>query len=417
MKRIVILFLIFIAVPLVSAPDGQQLTYETKAVNIEVPVRVFKGEAFVENLTIDDFEVFEDGKPQRIEAVYLIKKTSIERRQENKKFSPETERYFYLFFEMADYDAKIRDALGYFVRNVLLPGDNLAFITPLKTYRMKTESFSVIPREKILDQLLEILRRDVLIGNAEYRDALEDLVGTAKVIGSAISSFNPDSPNPAGRLDPFSTSSGVVEGPSLDEQLTRYSNLLEKLQNLRSVEQDKLLSFATYLKEQEGQKAVFLFYQREFIPKVDPKILSTYASLYQDRPNVIQAVSDLFDLYQRDSPLNVDFVKQAYSDASTAIHFLFISTPRQQIPGILMDEKSEDIYAPFMEMARATGGFAETSANPLSLMRKAVEASENYYLLYYSPQGYKTDGKFRTIQVKVKSGEYRVSHRAGYIAD
>ena len=48
------------------------------------PVRVFEGDEFVDNLTIDDFEVLEDGILQRTEAVYLIKKRTVERREEKK---------------------------------------------------------------------------------------------------------------------------------------------------------------------------------------------------------------------------------------------------------------------------------------------------------------------------------------------
>jgi len=50
-------------------------------------------------------------------------------------------------------------------------------------------------------------------------------------------------------------------------------------------------------------------------------------------------------------------------------------------------------------------------------MKSAVEASENYYLLYYSPRPYVKDGKFREISVRVKNKDYRVVHRLGYYAD
>ena len=104
---------------------SQQLFHESLVINIEVPVRVFKGNTFVENLTSDDFEVYEDGKLQKIEAVYLIKKTIIEREEEQRKFVPETARNFYLIFEVAEFDSKIVDAMDYFIQNILIPGDNL----------------------------------------------------------------------------------------------------------------------------------------------------------------------------------------------------------------------------------------------------------------------------------------------------
>lgn len=56
---------------------AQELQHQVSVVNIEIPVRVFKGDTFIDSLTINDFEVFEDGKLQQIEAVYLIKKTAL----------------------------------------------------------------------------------------------------------------------------------------------------------------------------------------------------------------------------------------------------------------------------------------------------------------------------------------------------
>ncbi|MBU1337777.1 MAG: hypothetical protein KKD56_01770 [Acidobacteria bacterium] len=75
------------------------------------------------------------------------------------------------------------------------------------------------------------------------------------------------------------------------------------------------------------------------------------------------------------------------------------------------------IFALILVMAKATGGLTESTQNPAFALRQASEASRNYYLLYYRPQIYRVDGKFRRIEVKVKGGRYRITHRAGYIAD
>jgi hypothetical protein len=81
-----------------------------------------------------------------------------------------------------------------------------------------------------------------------------------------------------------------------------------------------------------------------------------------------------------------------------------------------MDEHSEDIFQPFLEMAKATGGLAESSSNPSAMMEKAGAALDNYYLLYYAPKNTKPDGKFREIKIVVKGRGYQVLHRAGYFA-
>ena len=78
---------------------------------------------------------------------------------------------------------------------------------------------------------------------------------------------------------------------------------------------------------------------------------------------------------------------------------------------------SAELFGAFHEMAKTTGGITDSSANIASSFERAAIASENYYLLYYSPKNYKADGKFRNIKVKVKGKNYRVTHRAGYIAD
>ena len=104
--------------------------------------------------------------------------------------------------------------------------------------------------------------------------------------------------------------------------------------------------------------------------------------------------------------MDIDKVSQAYADSSVSIHFLFFTEPPKYIPGVRMEEHSEDIFSVFEEVAQATGGFLSSSSNPVSLFKNAVEASENYYLLYYSPLNYKKDGKFKEIKVRIKDKQF-----------
>ena len=82
-----------------------------------------------------------------------------------------------------------------------------------------------------------------------------------------------------------------------------------------------------------------------------------------------------------------------------------------------MEEHSEDIFSIFNDMAVATGGLTMSSSNPEYLFKSAFDASENYYLIYYRPKDYKADFEFKNIKVKVKTGNYRVTHRLGYFAN
>ncbi len=404
MKKVFLL----IAVLIMSlAVFSQQITQESLVINIEVPVRVYKGNTFVDNLTLDDFEILEEGIPQKIEAVYLVKKKSIERKEEKRKFSPEISRNFFLFFEISEYTSKLGDAISYFIHNKIIPGDNIIFVTPLRTYRMVDRALDFKSKEELAQDLKEILYKDSLIGFSEYRNAVGELMGLAEALSSEGSSF--------GQVDRFTTNE--YKDLPLDKKLMRYEDILRMIGSLRRVDQKRFLDFAEYLKNLEGQKYVFMFYQREFIPQIEPRIIDQFMTIYQDSPGILRSLSSLYGFFRRETSLDLDLLKKTYADSSVSIHFLFITTPPEHVPGVYFHEQSEDIYSAFREMSRATGGYMESSANPDFLFRRSVEASENYYLLYYSPLNYKVSDKFIEIKVRVKNKDYRVIHRLGYFAD
>jgi hypothetical protein len=384
MKKIILLA---VSVLLSLSLFAQQVAEESMVINIEVPVRVFQGDAFVDTLTIKDFEILEDGVSQTLEAVYLVNKRSIERSEEKRRFAPDTERNFYLFFEISEYTARLGKAVEYFVH-----------------LEHKT-------RSEIVEQLKGIIRKDALIGSSEYRNTIDELSSLSRGLSVA---FNPDTEETR-QKDGFESIETI--GRSLDEQLNMYYELLTRLETLRHVDEGLLLDFSDYLQDETGQKYVFLFYQREYIPQIEPRILNQYIGLYQDQPNVLHTVTTIFDFYRRETSFDVDKVKRAYADASVAIHFLFLTEPLEPVIGVRFVESSDDIFNAFEQMAFATGGFITSSADPARAFQDALTAAENYYLIYYSPKNRTQDGKFRSIQVRVKTGSFRIIHRVGYFAD
>lgn len=396
----------------------QRIQEESIVINVEVPVRVFKGNQFIDNLKLTDFEVTEDGVPQKVEAVYLIKKRSIERREEERAFRPSITRNFFLIFEINEYMPRLNEALDYFVLEVLKPGDNLFLMTPLKSYRLSAQAMEARPKEKILEQLKGLVRRDALIGAAEYRSILSEMESLAKSLAQLVSS---QANLPAGSVDaPLmimdDLDSAGEQSRSFDEQLQRYVELLARLENMRKVDEANFLAFADFLRNMAGQKYVFLLYQKEYIPKIDPKILYQYIEMYQDRPDIYQTINGVFEFYRRDVSLDTEKIRQAFCDSSISAHFMFITTPRKDLAGVRTDEQVDDIFSAFNEIAKASGGFVDSSSNPASLLMRALEASETYYLLYYTPTNKNRDGRFREIKVKVNLPGARVVHRQGYFA-
>ena len=378
----------------------QELRHVTGVVNVEVPVRVFDGDRFVDHLTIPDFEVFENGRPQKIVALYLVQKTSIQKEEAAvpapNKPAPNTVRTIVLEFEVLDPMPKIDDAMDYFFNEVLQPGDALMVVTPRTSYRFKPEALARLPRRVIAGQLKGKLRSDILAGATEYKRLLANI-------------------------------QDIMQMPIADADLKLHllNATVRQLRDRIGINQASLRELAQTLKGLEGQKYVFLFYEKELIK---------FASMGNfDAEALPAAEMNLADMTEADasrtSEVSPKAVERIFSDASITAHFIYLTQSKMNAAGLDVEylrrdsdelrtkDLSDSIFGSLREMARATGGITESSGNPFSAFRKAVTASENYYLLYYSPADYRADGKFKEIKVTVKGKAYRVSNRAGYFAN
>jgi hypothetical protein len=282
-----------------------------------------------------------------------------------------------LFFEVIDYLPKIGEAIIYFFENIIEPQDNLKVMTPAKVYNFKAAALKHMSREKIAEQIIGKIRKDTLMASREYKNLIEEFFRIKQ-----------------------------IEGLEPDVKREMLKNICRMMRDRSQFDEKRVNEFADYLKEQPGQKHVFLFYQKEMMP-LPP-------GLYElDAYDLMKAVS--FDM---------DKVKAIFADSSITCHFVYVTLePERDAFQQTLDagqewmNQSAEIFSAFKQIADATGGLVESSANPSFSFKKSVQASETYYLLYYTPQNYQPDGKFRNIKVKVKSGNYRVLHRAGYIAD
>ncbi len=374
-----------------------QIQHQVAVVNISVPVRVFDGAKFVETLGLDDFEVREDGVPQRVEAVYLIRGGALKKQEgAPAEPGPETRRNFVLLFQIAEFLPEIDKAIDYFFANVCRPDDIVDIVTPLRTLHLKNRVDSPDRVRKAQTEIKDKLRRDVLILSGAYRSVIESMLAHL----------------------------GAGDPGEAEVNLNSYRTDLDRLKDLRTIDTDRMAAFAAALKARPGSKHVFLFYQREQVPQFnDRKMLE---ALNSNDSELAFKTMELMAAYREDPAVDQEAVRRAFSDAGTDVHFLYITRNRRDpqldvenaatLDGIRMAESSAAIYEIFGQIAAATGGTAAASANPAALLRRAAEASGEYYLVYYRPVDYKPDGKFHRIEIAVKPGGYRVGHREGYIA-
>jgi VWFA-related protein len=353
-------------------------------INIEVPVRVLRKDAFVDGLTLADFEVYENGVRQPVEAVYLIRDKEVQREEKAPGSSPPRPhkiRNYVLYLDLKEYLPKVGDALDFFFSDVLGVEDSLFVVTPAKTYKFRSEYLARVSRRDVSERLKGILRTDIHLGNSKYRNLMVDFYKLE------------DEEFPPEMAD-------VKESLLFDQA--------KEIRDLTELTEEGVMGFAEVMKALPGEKHVFLIFQKEVLP----------AHTFSDdrQAELIKTVG--FD---------VDKIKRYFSDAAITIHCLYITKKpafatrdlfqRRAVPESQLVELSSDIFATFREMAAATGGLTESTSNPNAALRLAADASGNYYLLYYRPLDYRADGRFQEIVVKVKGEGLKVTHRLGYIAD
>jgi len=388
---------------------SQAQTPPAKSGLIEVPVRVYGGNQFVEILRSEDFELLEDGRPQKVEALYLLEKGQIVREEALPEtgFRPQTPRVFYLFFQMTEYFAKIEEAIEYLFKDVLRPGDSVTLITPLKPYSLSPQALTLKTKESLAKEMNSLLRKDIQKGAGEYRALLNELKRLVRTIAG---------PGVSRDQDPATGDADTLSAGGLEMMLTHYKENVQKLESLRLVEPKKFVSVAELLRGSGGQKFVFFFYQREFRPEISPNILNQLMMANQDRDDIRASLSDLFQFYSRDISFDLSKVSQAFADCGANFNFIFIDNQAKYQFGVTMREQSEDVFRIFNQIVRVTGGAMDNSQNPGAGFKKTADNAGKYYLLYYTPSNPQKDGSFRTISVRVKDKDYSVSHRLGYFA-
>ncbi len=398
MKKTTILVTCILA--LVLSGTGQDQS-QTDINSIRVPIRVFDGKNFINNLTIEDFELFENGLKQKIEALYLADGTHISREEEYREFHPNTKRVFYLLFQLTDYNPRLADAFDYLFKDVLTPQDSLVLMTPRQNYSLSPEALASRPPEQLAEEMTDIVRKDIKVGSSEYRSLMRDLRRLVRSLSGTS------------HMGGISDTSSIDANLGIEHLLSNYRDTLEKIETLRFVEEKTFLNFAAQVKQFPGQKNVFLFYQREYRPEIQARIMDQMLTMYQDRPNVIGDVQDLMQFYRRQIRLDTLTLQRAFSDASIFLNFIFMDKNIDNYTGIDMREQSEDVFKTFTQIANASGGVVDNSQNPYYAFQQGCDIAGHYYILYYTPTG-SAGMDYNEIEVRVKNPDYRVTHRGGY---
>jgi VWFA-related protein len=390
-------------------PPAVTFQVEVNYVDVDAIVTDEKGN-FVTGLAREDFELFEDGKPQKIEMFSYVelpvepadrfgtlgRPVSVDTRSNRRRFDG---RVYVIVLDDLDISplrtALVKNAAREFVERYLSANDIAAVLY--------TSGRSDATQDFTSDRQLLLAAVDKFVGQRMKSTATELLerhyqMELTRGLGENLQA------DPAASAIKDSRVGGGVRDP---EREYRALAVLDTLKNL-----------GEFLSSVRGRrKAVVLFSEGVEMPMSE-----LYGTIHTPT-DVVGAVRDAVTAAARSNVnffaldprgligMTTEYIELAGSGApDVATGALGVLNVHQ---GLLTEMRvSQDSLR---TLAEETGGFAAINQNTLgSAFDRIVDANSRYYVIGYYPPSSARDGRFHKIEVRVKRPGLRVSARRGY---
>ncbi len=388
MKAVAAIILIALNAP---AQTPSVIRSTRQEVLLDVIVRDKKGKA-VRDLSAADFQITDDGAPQKINSMRLVENEA----NGSTKLDPLRQvRLVTLVFERLNQDA----------RNLA----RQAALDLIQTDTAPNVYFGVFS----VDQRLSVLQQ-YTADRPRLKKAIE------KATAGASSQFHNDSAAIESNLHSLDSSSDPVQLQIAQTTL----NMLEFAQTMERTQQGRssIFSLLSVVQEQiklPGRKTVLYFSEGIQIPS---NLTEQFHSMIgvANRANVsVYAIDARGLLTSVDSSAGSQMLAEAAGQSrATTTSFGTATTPGQ---AKALDRANDSMRAnaqnSLAELAGSTGGFLVANTNDLrTQVRRIAEDINAYYEISYSPDIKVFDGSFRKIGVKMARADLRVQARSGYFA-
>ncbi len=408
--------------PAQRAVDGD--ASNVTAIVLDVVVRDKQGNP-MQGLTSEDFQIFEDGVRQEVGSLTSVTKPPItapetvvadgapgEPAGEAAKKAPEV---LALVFDRLSPEAR---TLAYNAANQYIGAgkvsNNVVAVFGIDLSLVFHQTFTR-DADAIRDAVRAAAGRSTSsFGTTRQQSSqsAEQLTRASNAVGSMTSNAGPGG------------ASSAIGGAAADAQFaTIQRRMAETFQALERDEQgyataNALMAVVSAMKVIPGRKSVVFFTEGLAIP---PAVKSRFESVIDaaNRANV--------SIYPMDAAglRTLSTTKQTSDGVSEASAIALARDPTRDVtdrPMMMALEKNEDLlradpHSGLDQLADQTGGFLIANTNNLRGGFQRIDTDmRNYYVLTYVPKNAAYDGKFRSVDVKVRRSDARVSARKGYFA-
>jgi len=366
------------------------VTFKVEVNYVEVDAVVLDRQGdFVGNLARDDFQVLEDGKPQKISTFSFVNMPV--QRVEKPLFSPQP----------IEPDVRT-NARGLDGRIYLLLLDDL-HTAPLRSGRVRAAARQFVRQQMGANDLAAV------VYTSGRTDAAQDFTGNQQLLLDAIGKFmgrKLRSPT-LERLEQYSLTRDLPTGASTDDPLEA-----ERAHNAR-IAFDDIRQLSGFLAGVHGRRKALIYFSEGVDYDVNDVINNTYASAIRDAAQdaIAAATRANVSVYSVDPRGLTDM-----GDESIEISSLPDDPTLGLGPGSMMAELrlSQDSLR---VIADETGGFAALNTNDFrNAFDRIVRENSSYYVLGYYPENERRDGKFRKLEVRVNRPGVTIHFRKGYVA-
>ncbi len=402
-----------------TPPSTANVAATAESTLVEVPVHVTGKDGLpVRGLGRDDFELFDEGRRVPIQELEIIDLD--QPAGPAKPVPPPARRHFLLLFDLSFSSpinlTKARGAARDFVQKSMRRGD-LGSVATFDAERGLKLVLSFTPDTGELARAVEATS----LQGAPPRPA--DSLGLALA--------NPAVTAPADALQSSGAPAseeriGATEAAERQRDLSRASGRNnEDLERARVSQMIKALSdLARTLNSVRGRKHV-IFFSEGF----DSKLLTGATGAEAGRTDADQVVTGQIRNVRNEERFGSNALRTSYQDLLKLFLRSDCAVHPVDIAGLTGRFAEAEITAPHGEavralgrgqdslftMAEGTGGTLLKNSNDFSEQLDRLQRQTSLvYVLSFLPQGFKEPGRFRSLKVKTRAANVRVSFRTGY---
>ncbi len=374
-------------------PEAPQppVTFRAEVNYVEVDARVIDGDGqFVVGLGQDDFEVLEDGKPQKV-TVFSLVNIPVERAERP-------------LFAAAPIEPDVQSNWrGYDGRVYLIVLDDL-HTHPLRTVRVRQAAREFVQRFVGANDIAAVVH------TSGRTDAGQEFTANTRLLVEAIDKFSGRKVRSATleRLDMEYMTRGQrqqgerIDDPSSFERGHQARNALTTMKNL-----------ADFMAGVRGRRKAMVVFSEGIDYDISDPFNNRDATLVLDSTRDVVAAATRANV----AIYGVDARGLASAGDETIEVGAF---PDDQTLGINSSAIQNEVRLgqdSLRVLSDETGGFAVVNQNDLTgAFRRLVDDNSSYYVLGYYPSNDRRDGRFRQIDVRVNRPGLTVRARRGYVA-